>query len=188
MATPVKQEEQAYRLLEYPERYPGLLKRREGDRKLLLFRYPSSSINTSWSLFETEEAFWLRRIDWDRSKWCPLEDVEPFTFGCEISCSPEFVKDILSSLSVIKFCPFKQPELIGIDGTFYGIKIEYYWLCCSVRWWEQPNDDWKPLAQWFDKTVKVFEQILPQSTCNSLYKSAMNMSKFSHPFLVNVLA
>ena len=35
MSTTVKQEKKAYWLLEHPEEYPGLLERREFDRKLL---------------------------------------------------------------------------------------------------------------------------------------------------------
>jgi hypothetical protein len=168
MSTTAKQEEKAYRLLEYPEEYPGLLERREFDRKLLLFRYPSFGINTSWSLFNTNKEFWIRRIEWDRSRWFPSEDAEPFTFGCEIPCSSEFAEKILSSLSLIEFCPLKQPELIGLDGTIHGIKTGNYWLSCSLRWWYLPTDDWKPLAQWFEKSANMFEKILPQSTCRSM--------------------
>ncbi len=168
MSITAKQEKKAYQLLEYPENYPGLLKRREFDRKLLLFRYPSFDINTSWALFNANKAFWIRRIEWNRSKWLPSQDAEPFTFGCEISCSAEFAENILSSLSSIAFCPLKQPELIGIDGTIHGIKTGNDWLSCSLRWWYSPTDDWKPLDQWFEKSVNMFEQILPQSTCRSM--------------------
>jgi hypothetical protein len=168
MSTTAKQDEKAYRLLEYPEEYPGLLVRREVDRKLLLFRYPSFEINTSWSLFKTDKAFWIRRIEWDRSKWFPSEDAEPFTFGCEISCSSDFAENILSSLSSIEFCPLQQPTLYGIDGTIHGIKTGNHWLSCTLRWWYLPADDWKPLAQWFETTVKMFEQVLPESTCRSI--------------------
>lgn len=167
MGTFVKQEEQAYRLLEYPERYPGLLERREGDRKMLLFRYPSYAVNTSWSLFETNKVFWVRRIDWDRSKGLPSKETDPFTVGCETFCATELADDILSSLSSIKFCPLQQSDLIGIDGTFYGIRTGNYWLSCSLRWWDQPSNDWKPLAQWFGQSINRLEQILPQSTCRN---------------------
>ncbi len=172
MITPAKQDEMAYRLLEYPEDYPGLIERAEMDRKLLLFRYPAFEASTSWSLFKTDETFWIRRIEWarfqrDRSQWVPVQTAEPFTFGCETSCSEEFAEKILSSLSAIEFCPFKQPALIGIDGTIHGIKTGNRWLSCSLRWWDLPTDDWKPLAQWFEKSVNKFEKILPQSTCRS---------------------
>lgn len=168
MITTAKQNEKAYQLLEYPEIYPGLLARRKFDRKLLLFRYPSFDVSTSWSLFRTDKEFWVRRIEWDRSKWFPSEDAEPYTYGCEVSCSTELSANILSSLSSIKISPFEQPGLIGLDGIIHGIETGNHWLSCTLRWWYLPKDDWRPLAQWFEKTVSSFEQILPESTCRTI--------------------
>lgn len=168
MSTTAQQDAKAYRLLEYPEIYPGLVARRELDRKLLLFRYPSFEVSTSWSLFGADKECWIRRIEWDRSKWFPSEDAEPFTYGCEVACSTEFSENILSSLSSIKICPFIQPELTGLDGVIHGIKTGNYWFSCSLRWWSLPKDDWQPLAQWFENTVNSFEEILPESTSRAL--------------------
>ena len=89
-------------------------------------------------------------------------------YGCEVSCSAEFSENILSSLSSIKISPFEQPTLTGLDGIIHGIETGNYWLSCSLRWWYLPTDDWRPLAQWFEKTVSSFEQILPESTCRKM--------------------
>lgn len=164
MSTLAKQDKKAYRLLEYPEIYPGLMARREVDRKLVLFRYPSFEVSTSWSLFRANKDSWVRRIEWDPSKQISSDDIEACTYGCEAPCSTELSESVLSSLSSIKFAPFEQPELMGTDGTIYGIKTGNHWLSCSLRWWHLPQDDWQPLAQWFETTVISFEKILPEST------------------------
>ncbi|MFK8183650.1 MAG: hypothetical protein AB8B99_09760 [Phormidesmis sp.] len=166
MSTTAKQRKQTYWLLEHPEEYPGLPARDECDRKLLLFRYPSFKPSASWSLFKTGKHYWIRRVEWDCSKCFPTA-IEPLTFGSEAAFLPSAAEQVLSSLSSIEFCPLKQPELGGIDGTILGITVGNYWLSCSLRWWYLPSNDWKPLAAWFEKTVDTFEQALPESTCRS---------------------
>ena len=164
----MSQTKKAIQLLENPENYPMLLTRCRFDRKILLFCYPSFEPSTSWSLFKTDKNYFLRRVEWDGKKSLSSQNSEPFTVGCEVIFSTETAEEILLSLSLIEFCPFKQPELIGVDGTVCGITVGNDWLSCSLRWWYLPSDDWKSLVDWFGQTVSLFEQALPQSTCKNL--------------------
>lgn len=107
-------EEKAYRSLEHPEEYSSLLERSKFDRKLLLFRYPSFAPRTSWSLFNTKNNYYLRRIVWDTSLSFPSHNVDPYTYGSEVVCPSNLAEDILLSLSSIAFRPLVRSEFLEI--------------------------------------------------------------------------
>ena len=166
-STRFRQDKKAYYLLEHPEKYPGLIERHESDRKLLLYRYPSFKPSASWSLFENKNIYWIRRIEWNSPKWFPSHHINPCTMGSESTFSSKLAKNVLSSFCSIEFSTLKQSENIGIDGTVYGINSKNWELSFSLQWWCLPSDEWKPLADWFDNTVNIFEQFLPESTCRN---------------------
>ncbi|NET52168.1 MAG: hypothetical protein F6K09_26775 [Merismopedia sp. SIO2A8] len=64
----VNSDQKAYYLLEQPEDYPGLIQRQQRDRHFLLSHYPAFEPHASWSLFQTGDRYWVRRVEWGRSK------------------------------------------------------------------------------------------------------------------------
>ena len=164
MNTFSKQEYKAQQLLKKPENYPNLIEREEFERKLLVFCYPSFKPYTSWALFKTQNTYWLRRVTWDRSLRFPSYEAEPHTFGCEVCFQNNLAEKILLSLSLISLNPFVQPNVVGVDGTIYGIEVGNHWFSCSLRWWCSPPHNWKALNYWYQETVDIFETALPDRT------------------------
>lgn len=101
MSSTEKQRNKALSLLEHPEESPGLPIRRDIDRRILIFRYPSFEPYFSWSLFYSNKTYWIRRVVWDPSKCFPSENAEPLTFGSEVVCPNEVAETLLSSLATI---------------------------------------------------------------------------------------
>jgi hypothetical protein len=159
-----EQDRKAHQRLAHPEVYPGLKERRRDQHKILLWRYPSFAPYSSWSIFQVNNHHWVRRIEWQRSRPFPSDNVDPYTYGCEALLAPKVANELLSALGAIAFRPFQQPELRGTDGTVCGIEVGSDWLPCSLTWWQLPAADWQPLADWFERVVTEFEAILPTST------------------------
>ena len=164
---PIRTDEmqKAYHLLEHPEEYPGLVSRQECDRQFLLLQYPNFKPYASWSLFQGGRRYWVRRVEWDRSKHIPFHDTDPFTYGSEIQCPKELAQETLAALHSLTFRPLIQLDGIGLDGTTYGVSVGNYLLSCNIRWWCTPPDEWNKVAVWFRKTVSAFEPLLPESSC-----------------------
>ena len=66
-------------LLDRTESYPGLKKRRELDRKLLIWSYSAFKPDYSYSLFRESKACWVRRIKSNRFCCFPSARIEPNT-------------------------------------------------------------------------------------------------------------
>ena len=156
----------AYYLLEHPEEYPGLVSHQLSDRQFLLLQYPTFEPYASWSLFQIGKHYWVRRVEWDRSKRIPFHETDPFTYGSTIKCPQALAEDVLSRLRSLAFRPFSiQQEGIGLDGTTYGISLGDFQLSCDIQWWCTPPDEWNEVAVWFRTTVLAFENLLPESSC-----------------------
>jgi hypothetical protein len=152
-----------------PETYPGLIQRNRQQRKLLIWCYPTFQPYSSWSIFDVDHHYWVRRIEWSRarhfsSNTFSSDDVDPYTYGCEAVIGNKSANTLLTTLSEFTLRPFQQPELMGRDGTIYGIEIGADWLPCRLTWWNLSVDDWQPLADWFERAVTEFEAVLPAST------------------------
>ena len=158
-------EQKAYHLIENPEFYPGLVPHESSDRHFLLLHYPTFEPHASWSLFQVGDRYWVRRVEWDRSKYIPFHDTDPYTYGSEVRCPDPVAKEAIATLAALSFRPLIKQEGIGLDGTTYGITIGNYLLSCSLRWWCNPPDDWAGVAAWFRTTVEAFEALLPESSC-----------------------
>jgi hypothetical protein len=159
-----KHDQEAHQRLANPETYSGLLQRSRDQRKLMLWRYPTFEPYSSWSIFQVDHHYWVRRIEWNRSRRFPSDNVSPYTYGCEAVIANQSVNTLLSNLSELTFRPFQQPELAGRDGTIYGVEVGSDWLPCRLTWWQLPSDDWQPLADWFERAVSEFQSVLPAST------------------------
>ena len=144
--------------------YPGLIARRQFDRELHLWKYPSFENYCDWSLFRDKNKYWVRRIIGDMSKQPPSNDWEPITYGCEAIFPNEQAEELLRTLAKIKFCPFDPLNLIGMDGTIQGIEKGNHWLSCKVQWWSLPSDDWRPLSAWFVEAVQKLDSVLPEKS------------------------
>ncbi|MEP0872976.1 hypothetical protein NDA01_24470 [Trichocoleus desertorum AS-A10] len=158
----------AYHRVKNPEAYPGLVERRKDQRKLFLWRYPSFAPYSSWSIFQEENYYWIRRIEWNQRQRLPEHPDDIFDYGCEALLANQVVNELLSTLGAIAFRPFQKTKfqkanLLILDGTAYGVEIENTWLSCRLEWRELPSDDWRPLMDWFERAVMEFEQVLPTS-------------------------
>ena len=159
--------DKAHQLLTHPESYPGLKKRSKSDRKLLIWSYPAHSVYCSWSLFVEQNAnepknCLIRRIKWVR-QGLPSEQTEPYTIGSEAVIDFQQVTAIIDRFYQIELKSLDSPNLIGIDGTIYGVEITDRRIDRYLSWWSIPPKDWQPLLIWFQNTITIFDDILPQS-------------------------
>lgn len=146
----------ALQLLLYPETYPGLMVRKITDRNILLWRNNSLGNYYSWSIFNNEQEYYVRRILWkQRHNWNILG---PQTYGAEALISKTHVDDILSTLNN---CHFNLHEITNgttiIDGIYCGMITSMYnveWVCDEL-----PNTC-KELSLWYAITVSKLESFL----------------------------
>lgn len=94
-------EEKVYSILTNSHLYPGLVERREFERELHLWEYPSFENYCTWSLYKDKDKYWARRIMWDSSKQPLSSDWEPITYGCEAIFPNEWAEELLATLSRI---------------------------------------------------------------------------------------
>lgn len=171
----IKQEETAIKILESLENYSALKPLFEAQIIFRIWRYHSLSICSSWLLYKLRDEFFVRRLEWDRTKDnLYFGESEPTIYGSESEILSEQVKDIVKQLQSIKIQPFLVSDLIGIDGITYGIeaKLEHLKSGYSSEkdfslifsWWSEPKESWQPLADWLDKTSDYFDSLLPKST------------------------
>lgn len=161
---PLDDQKAAY-LLEHPESYPGLIQRQEDDRHFLLLHYPTFEPHASWALFQAGDRHWVRRIEWDRSKFIPFHETDPYTYGSEVRCPDGVAKEAIATLSSLSFCPFIKMDGIGLDGATYSVSIGNYLQSCTLSWWCAPPEEWAEVGAWFSATVDAFETLLPESSC-----------------------
>jgi hypothetical protein len=154
----------AREILDSPLAYPGLVQRKRARVPLRVWRYPSFEPYCSWSVVESNEAQFIRRIVWDQSR---TSLVEPATYGCEAPLEPQTFGLLMSELHALELSPFRPDARFGIDGTSYGIEAEAYSVSTRLVWWEAAPDGWASLQVWYERSVAIFESLLPASTANS---------------------
>lgn len=175
----IKQEESAIIYLELPESYSALKNIDDAQIIFRIWRYHSLSVCSSWLLYKLKNKFFVRRLEWDRTKDnLYFGESEPTIYGSETEVSKEQAEIIVKDLQSIKIQPFLIPDLIGIDGITYGIEAKLEHLkneyskkrSCSLRfsWWSEPKESWKPLARWLDETSDYFDSLLPTSTAKMI--------------------
>lgn len=171
----IKQEETAIEILDSPENYSALKPLDKAQIVFRIWRYHSLSVCSSWLLYELEKTFFVRRLEWDRTKDnLYFGESEPTIYGSESEILSEQVKSIVDQLQLIRIQPFLVSDLVGIDGITYGIEAKLEHLKSQYSrernfspyfsWWSQPKESWQPLADWLGKTSDYFDSILPEST------------------------
>ena len=155
-------EEKAIELLTHPEKYPGLRQLNLSSIKLRIWQYPAFDVYSSWTLYEENGYFGIRRIQWDRLT--KALQTYPIIYGSDRLLPAETVTSLLDKLTAIKLPPFLKVPAFGLDGTFYGIKFGSLYSSAQFCWWSYLPEDWFSLAEWFREAVNSFEFYLPAST------------------------
>lgn len=154
------QYERALALLEAPETYP-VLPRRKCTRLLRVWVYPSFKPSASWSVIQEGRKFFVRRVVWDQVQ---TVDSEPVTYGAESPVEEERFRELLSELRAMLVTPFALASTMGIDGTSYGIDVGGFSVSGRMSWWGKPPIEWVPLQEWHARAIELFESFLPEST------------------------
>lgn len=171
----IKQEESAIATLDSPENYSGLKPLNKAQIVFRIWRYHSLSVCSSWLLYKLEKEFYVRRLEWDRTKDnLYFGESEPTIYGSENEILSQQAESIVKQLQSIKIQPFLISDLVGIDGIIYGIEAKLEHLKSQYSrernftpyfsWWSKPKESWQPLADWLDKTSEYFDSILTEST------------------------
>jgi hypothetical protein len=155
------QYEEALALLERPDTYPGLAKRKHSLVLLRVWQYPSFHPCSSWAVIQDAKNFFLRRVT--------LEQRHPFTperatYGAEVPLQSSVFNALATELRAIELAPFIAVSTLGIDGTSYGVEVGGFALSTRLSWWETPPQNWASLEQWHAHAVAQFEALLPAST------------------------
>lgn len=175
----INQEEEGICFLESPENYPTLKEMKNAESIFRIWRYHSLSVCSSWLLYKQTEDFFVRRLEWDRTKDnLYFGDSKPTIYGSETEISKEQSEAIIEKLKSTAIQPFLISDLVGIDGTTYGIEAKFenlkskYLLredfAIKFSWWHKPIENWKPLADWLDETSDIFDSLLPASTAKMI--------------------
>lgn len=155
------------RLLE-PEKHQGLVSRTEYQREFLLWRFPSFKPYSSWALYREAprnraELFYVRRLQWDAAFELPTSRGEPDIFGAEARLEPKVAIDLLASMRAVRFEPLHNVGVTGIDGTTFGVAVGSFQTSTRLQWWSVIPPEWKPLQEWHDHAVSIFERAMPES-------------------------
>lgn len=163
-------ESKARRLLLEPDRHPGLIARNEHQRKLLIWCFPSFQPYSSWALYHEkqrnkDEAFYVRRLQWDGMFELPRSTDEPTVFGGDSRIADETAHSLIAGMQSVKFEALCTVPLTGCDGTTCGISTGSSPNTAVLQWWSVAPQEWTPLRAWFDLAVAAFEAALPESVC-----------------------
>jgi hypothetical protein len=159
-------EEVALDILKNPERFASLPKRTDFERQLCLWRAPSFSTHSSWSIFLSRGAteFIARRLEHEPRHGLPANAEDPHIYGAETMLHPDVAAKTIAAFESLVLPIFRRPQFLGVDGTSYGIIFGNHWQGTSVNWWGETPLDWSPLVILFDQTVEQLDGLLPAST------------------------
>lgn len=133
--------------------YPGLEKREVKDLLLLLWKIDTLSDSSTWSLFQSNGIYFLRKIKLQNRNLYHL--LEPDTFGSEKYITNE------NALKLINSLPTSVPELdeskeLIIDGIKCGIISSNI----NVEWWHKTSQTISPIESWIIDTVGKFDSFI----------------------------
>jgi hypothetical protein len=66
---------------------------------------------------------WVRRLEWNQSKEFPSQTYPPRVVGSEGVWPYEIHEAQINKLKEIEMKPFLHPDLVGCDGTMYGLEM-----------------------------------------------------------------
>ena len=169
-------EERAISYLEKPETYPSLEPWAEVE---LVFRVWVYEIDWygSWLLRQTKNAFWVRRLQWDRSQDSLTSLGEPGIYGSQAIVPDDLANNMVGQIQRFSVLPFMKPQRFGIDGTIFGVETKSLFLNGRLSWWSEPPESWQPLAAWLKETVNHFDSLLPESTARMSHSERMERWK-----------
>lgn len=162
-----KKSDEAQELLQHPERYPALVPRQVGDRKLLIWVFPVFGICTSWSVFQDDGGYVVRRIEWNADKEYASMEVPPATVGSEAKLPTALFESLVARLEDIPYKTFTQGGGTHTDGESYTIQFGQQTSMTQIHWMNWYPAQWQPLKDWFRHASDVFDSVLPQSTCRA---------------------
>jgi hypothetical protein len=166
------QERKAIEILSAPESYGGLPNRKQSDRLVYLWEYPSFAPYVSWTIYRGDkDARFVRRLVWDRLGDAGKALASPSIFGYESAVPLADIDHLLNDLNEIVMPPFARDMTFGLDGVIRGVEFGSSLSTCRLQWWCDYPEAWKPLHQWYENCTEFFESSLPESTADIRNKS-----------------
>lgn len=114
-----KLEKLAREILFNSESYPGLVARNKDHAKLIFWQNNSLGNFISWTFFETNLEYFIRRVVWHQHS--EKLALTPITYGAEKMVSSNTFKNICNVIETVKFNNYGMDDLIAIDGVRQGI-------------------------------------------------------------------
>jgi hypothetical protein len=161
-------EARAQSILLSPETYEALGDWSDWRVVLRIWRFSALSLRTCWALARRNDAFQLRRLQWNPSAdvLAPSELAGPTIFGSEATVPSDPAGEILRTLAAVELAPFAQQEGIILDGTEFGVERSGSRLSTRVTWHSASTDSHRQLTDWFERTANYFDRLLPLSTAS----------------------
>jgi hypothetical protein len=157
-----EQSELAYKLLEKPFEYPGMVERSNITERIRLWVYPSFQPFVSFTIGSERNDYYLRRVVWNHQMMTMTD--EPQTYCCEVPIKESVYTELNEGLSKLVLSPFISSSLVGIDGVRYGIEFGDYLQPVRLSWWSTPPKDWGELHKWHANYINKINGLLPQSS------------------------
>ena len=74
-------------------------------------------------------------------------------------------EELKAALEKLVFPPFVLLNIVGLDGTRFGVKFGTAYYCSTIEWWSDAPDEWRALEAWHGMARTAFESRLPPSKC-----------------------
>lgn len=158
-------ESEVERIMIRPWEYGGLPPRTADS--LLLVMWSNASLGTwsAWSVFSSSGLFFVRRIEWARSRdRIRVTGEAPTTFGAEVSIPSPLAESLLSRAHVLA-AALLLPEVPGItiDGVHRRLVVHAEQGELSANW-QAGTARAEHLDSWLEETANALNRMLPSST------------------------
>jgi len=128
-----------------------------------VFYQPQAQINPPPKP-SVQQIIWQRNADFQRVKNSPEAFHDEPTFEIKtIEIEKENYSKIRSELSKIKLSPFIEVEMNGRDGEICGVETLDSFYSGRIVWWSEYPEEWKELADWYEKVKKFLEEKFNES-------------------------
>lgn len=129
-----------------------------GDEKIWVFYRPRPQIDPQPKP-RINSITWNKRADRERL-FQPLAGLrEGFHLSPTFEVSSAEIEkrdfeELLNGLSKIEMPPFLPDEMLGLDGEHFEAETLGNYHSAKVKWWSVYSEEWRELADWFDKATE----------------------------------
>lgn len=170
----------ATQMLENPRLLPKDLQVKNFNQVFHLWISPTFTPEKHWVFYEPQpqinpqpkpvvrQMIWQRNTDFQRVMNAETNLSEDFQFEPTfeiktIEIEKENYSKIRSELSKIKLSPFIEVEMNGRDGEICGVETLDSFYSGRIVWWSSYPEEWKELADWYEKVKKFLEEKFNES-------------------------